>query len=140
MCESLYPWTGDARFRHAEPGRRRAVQIPLVLWGDCLTGTEGEEALRRCALGTSFSCPMSLGAFPSNPPCIELMKWHPHNLHTLDLVQTVDRFKTQLQGFSQAPWTLQRLCEVILEPHRQYKLLHKVGIVDLIVVKAEEDV
>ena len=41
--------------------------------------------------------------------------------------QTVDRFKTQLSAFNQAPWTLQRLCELVLEPRKQYRLLHKVG-------------
>ncbi|GAX75091.1 hypothetical protein CEUSTIGMA_g2535.t1 [Chlamydomonas eustigma] len=40
--------------------------------------------------------------------------------------QTLDRFKTMLSAFSQAPWTLQRLCEVVLEPKVQYRLLHKV--------------
>ena len=40
--------------------------------------------------------------------------------------QTVDRFKTQLSAFNQAPWTLQRLCELVLEPRKQYRLLHKV--------------
>ena len=44
----------------------------------------------------------------------------------LPALQTVDRFKTHLRGFSEAPWTLQRLCEIVLEPGRQYKLLHKV--------------
>ncbi len=41
--------------------------------------------------------------------------------------QTIDRFKTMLSSFAQAPWTLQRLCEIVVEPRHQYQLLHKVG-------------
>ena len=42
--------------------------------------------------------------------------------------QTVDRLKMMLAGFTNAPWTLQRLCEVLLEPRKQYSKLHKVCI------------
>lgn len=40
--------------------------------------------------------------------------------------QTVHRFKTLLSSFTHAPWTLQRLCELVLEPRKQYTQLHKV--------------
>jgi len=30
-----------------------------------------------------------------------------------------------LQAFDEAPFTLQRLCEILLEPHRQYKSTNK---------------
>lgn len=43
------------------------------------------------------------------------------------LGDTVSRFRTCLARFNKAPWTLQRLCEVLLNPKRQYKQLHKVG-------------
>lgn len=42
------------------------------------------------------------------------------------LNQTVDRFKLYLDRFTMAPWTLQRLCEIILAPTKQYVKLHKV--------------
>lgn len=35
------------------------------------------------------------------------------------------RFNSLMAAFDSAPWTLQRLCEVLLEPHKQYKRLHK---------------
>lgn len=38
----------------------------------------------------------------------------------------MDRFKTLLLSFGAAPWTLQRLCELVLEPRKQYTQLHKV--------------
>jgi hypothetical protein len=37
----------------------------------------------------------------------------------------VARFSTLLMGFAGPPWTLQRLCEVLLEPQKQYKRAHK---------------
>lgn len=39
--------------------------------------------------------------------------------------QLVERFRRLLSGFDSHPWTLQRLCEVVLEPQKQYKRLHK---------------
>jgi hypothetical protein len=42
------------------------------------------------------------------------------------LAQMIDRYKGYLLEFSDAPWTLQRICEVLLEPHKQYTRLHKV--------------
>ncbi len=39
--------------------------------------------------------------------------------------QTIERFKTLLSAFSDAPWTFQRLCEILLEPKRQYSRLPK---------------
>lgn len=62
----------------------------------------------------------------------------PHLLHTQigparpildssdDSVQQLsERFSKMLSGFDSHPWTLQRLCEVLLEPQKQYKRLHK---------------
>lgn len=37
----------------------------------------------------------------------------------------VERFSKLLSAFDSHPWTLQRLCEVLLEPQKQYKRLHK---------------
>lgn len=38
-----------------------------------------------------------------------------------------------------APWTIQRLCEVLLEPHKQYKRLHKLAAaVDRLVLVTSE--
>jgi hypothetical protein len=37
----------------------------------------------------------------------------------------VQRFSKLLDAFDSHPWTLQRLCEVLLEPQKQYKRLHK---------------
>lgn len=45
-----------------------------------------------------------------------------------DLPSTLARFRKILSGFSQAPWTLQRLCELLLEPRKQYQVLRKVGV------------
>jgi len=42
--------------------------------------------------------------------------------------QTIDRFKMLLSGFGHTPWTFQRLCEILLEPHKQYTKLHKVAL------------
>ena len=42
------------------------------------------------------------------------------------LSQMIDRFKGYLLEFHDAPWTLQRICELLLEPHKQYTKLHKV--------------
>jgi hypothetical protein len=39
--------------------------------------------------------------------------------------QLGERFSRMLSGFDSHPWTLQRLCEVVLEPQKQYKRLHK---------------
>lgn len=39
--------------------------------------------------------------------------------------QLCDRFVKLLAAFHSHPWTLQRLCEVLLEPQKQYKRLHK---------------
>lgn len=36
-----------------------------------------------------------------------------------------ERFSKLLSGFDSHPWTLQRLCELLLEPQKQYKRLHK---------------
>lgn len=44
------------------------------------------------------------------------------------VTQTLDRFKTLLSSFSDAPWTVQRLCELVLEPRKQYTQLHKVAL------------
>jgi hypothetical protein len=37
----------------------------------------------------------------------------------------LERFSKLLAAFDSHPWTLQRLCEVLLEPQKQYKRLHK---------------
>ncbi len=42
------------------------------------------------------------------------------------LPATAERFSRCLSRFSRAPWTLQRLCEVLLAPRNQYRRLHKV--------------
>jgi hypothetical protein len=39
--------------------------------------------------------------------------------------QLAERFNAMLSGFESHPWTLQRLCELLLEPQKQYKRLHK---------------
>ncbi|KXZ43929.1 hypothetical protein GPECTOR_77g26 [Gonium pectorale] len=39
--------------------------------------------------------------------------------------ETVERFQKLLAAFSDAPWTFQRLCEILLEPKRQYSRLPK---------------
>lgn len=44
------------------------------------------------------------------------------------LADTAERFRRYLRGFSQAPWTIQRLCEVLLAPRKQYRKLHKVRV------------
>jgi hypothetical protein len=41
--------------------------------------------------------------------------------------QTIDRLKGYLSGFSDAPWTLQRLCELLLAPQKQYRSCHKLA-------------
>lgn len=41
----------------------------------------------------------------------------------------LERLKAQLNSFSHAPWTLQRLCEIVLEPRKQYTKLPKVRLV-----------
>lgn len=43
-----------------------------------------------------------------------------------DLQSTLARFRKMLSGFCQAPWTLQRFCELLLEPRKQYRVLRKV--------------
>ena len=35
------------------------------------------------------------------------------------------RLRGHLDQFTDAPFTLQRLCELLLEPHKQYARLHK---------------
>lgn len=44
-----------------------------------------------------------------------------------NITNTVDRFKALLAAFSDAPWTFQRMCEILLEPKKQYTRLPKVG-------------
>ncbi|PNH10175.1 Serine/threonine-protein phosphatase 4 regulatory subunit 2 [Tetrabaena socialis] len=39
--------------------------------------------------------------------------------------ETIERFQKLLSAFSDAPWTFQRLCEILLEPKRQYTRLSK---------------
>ncbi|GIM15494.1 hypothetical protein Vretimale_18277 [Volvox reticuliferus] len=39
--------------------------------------------------------------------------------------ETIERFQKLLSAFSDAPWTFQRLCEILLEPKRQYSRLSK---------------
>jgi hypothetical protein len=41
------------------------------------------------------------------------------------LSQSISYFKGLLSGFSSAPWTLQRICEICLAPQKQYTRLHK---------------
>ena len=36
-----------------------------------------------------------------------------------------ERLRGHLDQFTDAPFTLQRLCELLLEPHKQYARLHK---------------
>ncbi|KAG1658944.1 hypothetical protein FOA52_010041 [Chlamydomonas sp. UWO 241] len=43
-------------------------------------------------------------------------------------VATIERFKSRLSQYANAPWTLQRLCELVLEPRKQYRHLHKVAL------------
>lgn len=42
-----------------------------------------------------------------------------------DVQATVKRFTELLEQFQGPPWTLQRLCELVLEPRKQYQRLHK---------------
>jgi len=42
-----------------------------------------------------------------------------------DVSAVAERFSGLLWSFKEAPWTLQRLCELLLEPKKQYKRLHK---------------
>lgn len=42
--------------------------------------------------------------------------------------QLLDRFRLQIGTFHAAPWTLQRLVELLLEPQKQYSKLHKVAL------------
>lgn len=49
----------------------------------------------------------------------------PPRPHEHSLTQSIDRFKGLLSGFSSAPWTLQRICEICLSPSKQYSRLHK---------------
>ncbi|KAF5828134.1 PPP4R2-domain-containing protein [Dunaliella salina] len=44
------------------------------------------------------------------------------------LPEALSRFRTLLHGFTKAPWTIQRLCEVLLNPTRQYRKLHKLAL------------
>ena len=37
-----------------------------------------------------------------------------------------NRLHQYLDCFTEAPYTLQRLCELLVEPHKQYTKLHKV--------------
>lgn len=37
----------------------------------------------------------------------------------------IARLRSYLLGFDTAPWTAQRLAELLLEPGKQYKQLHK---------------
>lgn len=45
--------------------------------------------------------------------------------------QLCEHFSKLLEAFDRHPWTLQRLCELLLEPQRQYKRLHKLVSRDL---------
>uniref|UniRef100_A0A7S3VKR3 Serine/threonine-protein phosphatase 4 regulatory subunit 2 n=1 Tax=Dunaliella tertiolecta TaxID=3047 RepID=A0A7S3VKR3_DUNTE len=44
------------------------------------------------------------------------------------LPEALSRFRTLLHGFTKAPWTIQRLCEILLNPTRQYRKLHKLAL------------
>lgn len=46
-------------------------------------------------------------------------------LYDENLPQLLERFKSYLWRFQDAPWTIQRLCELVLEPQKQYTKLHK---------------
>ena len=68
-----------------------------------------------CALPqvlVSYDAEMHVEVGPPGPDCVSA---------------TIDRFKGLLAAFSDAPWTFQRLCEILLEPKRQYTRLPKVG-------------
>lgn len=41
------------------------------------------------------------------------------------LLSLQERLRGHLDQFTDAPFTLQRLCELLLEPHKQYARLHK---------------
>lgn len=41
------------------------------------------------------------------------------------MASLLGRFRRSLWSFKEAPWTLQRLCELLLEPGRQYNKLGK---------------
>lgn len=59
-----------------------------------------------------------------------------------DLAATVKRFTGLLKQFQGPPWTLQRLCELILEPRKQYQRLHKLilALEKLLLVTGEVEV
>lgn len=44
------------------------------------------------------------------------------------VAETIERFQKLLSAFSDAPWTFQRLSEILLEPKRQYSRLPKVRV------------
>eukprot|EP00878_Enallax_costatus_P009286 GHUV01009706.1.p1 GENE.GHUV01009706.1~~GHUV01009706.1.p1 ORF type:complete len:316 (+),score=119.92 GHUV01009706.1:236-1183(+) len=58
-----------------------------------------------------------------------------------DVAATVNRFTGLLGQFQGSPWTLQRLCELILEPRKQYQRLHKLilALEKLLLVTGEVD-
>lgn len=44
------------------------------------------------------------------------------------LDSVIERLRSYLNGFDSAPWTAQRLAELLLEPGKQYKQLHKLAL------------
>ena len=47
--------------------------------------------------------------------------------HLVIRTRSIEHFKSILSGFRQAPWTIQRLCELILNPRRQYNQIDKLA-------------
>ena len=45
------------------------------------------------------------------------------------------RLQQYLDSFTEAPFTLQRLCELLVEPQKQYAHLHKVVLPDIIYIQ-----
>ncbi|WIA30811.1 hypothetical protein OEZ86_000869 [Tetradesmus obliquus] len=52
-----------------------------------------------------------------------------------------ERFSAMLDDFAGPPWTLQRLCELLLEPRKQYQRLHKLALAleKLLLVTGEQE-
>lgn len=50
---------------------------------------------------------------------------------------TLERMRNLLTSFKQAPWTLQRLCELLLEPSKQYSKLPKVSCLQCVLNRYE---
>jgi serine/threonine-protein phosphatase 4 regulatory subunit 2 len=91
------------------------------------------------------------------PLLVQLMQQHLHEFEAAEHVDVgparplpdndsvdalCERFETLLEAFEGPPWTLQRLCELLLEPRKQYQRLHKLALAleKLLLVTGEQEV